>query len=61
MRKNVRNLLLQGLAAVLLAGGTLGAVNATGDETNASTKPGPRTGSYGTPSSPPGSGACGRC
>ncbi|MCX4987032.1 peptidoglycan-binding protein [Streptomyces sp. NBC_00572] len=48
MRKNVRNLLLQGLAAVLLAGGTLGAVNATGDEANASTKPGPRTGSHAT-------------
>ncbi|MFB7454681.1 peptidoglycan-binding protein [Streptomyces sp. NPDC056194] len=41
MRKNARNLLLQGLAAVLLAGGTLGAVNATGDEANASAKPVP--------------------
>ncbi|MFF7444407.1 peptidoglycan-binding protein [Streptomyces sp. NPDC008122] len=50
MRKNVRNLLLQALAGVLLAGGTLGAVNATGDEANASTKPG----SYGTPASPTG-------
>ncbi|MCX4987031.1 peptidoglycan-binding protein [Streptomyces sp. NBC_00572] len=40
MRKNVRNLLLQGLAAVVLAGGALGAVNATGDEANASTTPG---------------------
>ncbi|MFE4416162.1 peptidoglycan-binding protein [Streptomyces sp. NPDC056821] len=49
MRKNVRNLLLQGLAAVLLAGGALGAVNATGDEANASTKPGPRSGSHATP------------
>ncbi|MFB7454679.1 peptidoglycan-binding protein [Streptomyces sp. NPDC056194] len=54
MRKNARNLLLQGLAAVLLAGGTLSAVNATGDEANASTKPGPRTGSYGTPAQPTG-------
>ncbi|WP_299541720.1 peptidoglycan-binding protein [uncultured Streptomyces sp.] len=50
MRKNVRNLLLQGLAAALLAGGALGAVNATGDEANASSKPG----SYGTPASPTG-------
>ncbi|MEV5086004.1 peptidoglycan-binding protein [Streptomyces sp. NPDC056159] len=49
MRKNARNLLLQGLAAVLLAGGALGAVNATGDEANASTKPGPRSGSHATP------------
>ncbi|MBQ0967455.1 peptidoglycan-binding protein [Streptomyces sp. RK23] len=49
MRKNVRNLLLQGLAAVLLVGGALGAVNATGDEANASTKPGPRSGSHPTP------------
>ncbi|MFI8490210.1 peptidoglycan-binding protein [Streptomyces rubrogriseus] len=49
MRKNVRNLLLQGLAAVLLAGGALGAVNATGDEANASTNPGPRSGSHLTP------------
>ncbi|MFF0561480.1 peptidoglycan-binding protein [Streptomyces sp. NPDC004266] len=62
MRKNARNLLLQGLAAVLLAGGTLGAVNVTGDEANASAKPVPhathtpriaawpvlRTGSRGT-------------
>ncbi|MFJ3248055.1 hypothetical protein [Streptomyces sp. NPDC086782] len=48
MRKNVRNLLLQGLAAVLLAGGALGAVNATGDEANASTKPGRRSGSHAT-------------
>ncbi|MFE5300672.1 peptidoglycan-binding protein [Streptomyces sp. NPDC056632] len=49
MRKNVRNLLLQALAAVLVAGGALGAVNATGDEANASTKPGPRGGSHATP------------
>ncbi|MFF0428367.1 peptidoglycan-binding protein [Streptomyces sp. NPDC004520] len=54
MRKNVRNLLLQGLAAVLLAGGALGAVNATGDQANASTKPGPRTGSHGTHTEPTG-------
>ncbi|MFD5589638.1 peptidoglycan-binding protein [Streptomyces sp. NPDC127063] len=49
MRKNVRSLLLQGLAAVLLAGGALGAVNATGEEANASTTSGPRSGSYATP------------
>ncbi|MFJ8541558.1 peptidoglycan-binding protein [Streptomyces sp. NPDC093586] len=49
MRKNARNLLLQGLAAVLLAGGALGAVNATGDEADASPKPGPRSGSHATP------------
>ncbi|MFF0428368.1 peptidoglycan-binding protein [Streptomyces sp. NPDC004520] len=48
MRKNVRNLLLQSLAAAILAGGALGAVNATGDQANASTKPGPRTGSHAT-------------
>ncbi|MFE9853494.1 peptidoglycan-binding protein [Streptomyces sp. NPDC005576] len=52
MRKNVRNLLLQGLAAVLLAGGALGVVNSTGDEANASTKPAPA--SYGTPALPAG-------
>lgn len=61
MRKNVRNLLLQGLAAVLLAGGALGAVNATGDEANASAKPGPRAGSNGTTAQPAGFRGCGRC
>ncbi|MEV6248877.1 peptidoglycan-binding protein [Streptomyces sp. NPDC051742] len=54
MRKNVRNLLLQSLAGVLLAGGVLGAVNTTGDEANASTKPGPRAGSHGTATEPAG-------
>ncbi|MER6481393.1 peptidoglycan-binding protein [Streptomyces filamentosus] len=49
MRKNTRNLLLQALAGVLLAGGALGAVNATGDQANASTKPTARTGSHATP------------
>ncbi|MFG3041885.1 peptidoglycan-binding protein [Streptomyces sp. NPDC048330] len=42
MRKNARNLLLQGLATVVLAGGALGAVSATGDEANASAKPAAR-------------------
>ncbi|MFE9853496.1 peptidoglycan-binding protein [Streptomyces sp. NPDC005576] len=36
MRKNLRNLLLQGLAAALLAGGALGAVSTTGDQASAS-------------------------
>ncbi|MFD7868131.1 peptidoglycan-binding protein [Streptomyces sp. NPDC059783] len=49
MRKNVKNLLLQGLAAALLAGGALGAVNASSDEASASTKPGPHNGSHATP------------
>ncbi|MFD5589639.1 peptidoglycan-binding protein [Streptomyces sp. NPDC127063] len=48
MRNNARNLLLHGLAALLLAGGALGAVNATGDEANASTKPAPHSGSHAT-------------
>ncbi|MFI8258926.1 peptidoglycan-binding protein [Streptomyces filamentosus] len=52
MRKNVRNLLLQALAGVLLAGGALGAVNAGGDEANASAQP--RGGAYGTPGAPGG-------
>ncbi|MDX3186452.1 peptidoglycan-binding protein [Streptomyces sp. NPDC012486] len=50
MRKNVRNLLLQSLAAALLAGSALSVVNATGDEANASIKPS----SSGTPASPTG-------
>ncbi|MFD7868130.1 peptidoglycan-binding protein [Streptomyces sp. NPDC059783] len=49
MRKNVRNLLLQALAATLLAGGALGTVNAIDDQASASTQPGPRTGSHATP------------
>ncbi|MFF7369861.1 peptidoglycan-binding domain-containing protein [Streptomyces tricolor] len=35
MRKNVRNLLLQGLAAALVAAGAFGAVSMTGDQANA--------------------------
>ncbi|MFF0561698.1 peptidoglycan-binding protein [Streptomyces sp. NPDC004266] len=44
----LRDALGQGLAAVLLASGALGAVNATGDEANASAQPGPRAGSHAT-------------
>ncbi|WP_299541718.1 peptidoglycan-binding protein [uncultured Streptomyces sp.] len=46
MRKNLRNPLLQGLAAALLAGAALGAVSTTGDQASASTNASTREGAH---------------